>query len=133
MSRENVEILQRAVDGYNRGDWGLIASLIGADARMTPLENWPEPGPFVGRDEIVREFQRLRENFVGKSRITMEGATEHGGWLIARYRWTVEGTASGAQVDASLSGAFRFADGEIAEAHYRFEQESVLQAAGLSE
>jgi ketosteroid isomerase-like protein len=132
MVQGHVAIANRTVDAYDRGDWDVLGSLIAADAQMTPFENWPEPGPFIGRDEMVRELQRLRENFEGRSKLTLEEATEHGEWVVGRYRWTVEGAASGVLVDASLTGALRLSDGQFVEVHWRFDHEKAIEAAGLS-
>src|SRR2546430_15894075 len=52
MSQENVEILRRWHDGWNRGDLDTVADLFHPDAEVIPDPSWMEPGPFKGRTAI---------------------------------------------------------------------------------
>jgi hypothetical protein len=45
MSQENVEVVRKAFEAWV----------------VRGLEEWPEPGPFVGRDAVMRWFEQLRE------------------------------------------------------------------------
>jgi hypothetical protein len=35
------------------------------DAVLTMAEGWPEPGPFVGRDAVLRQFQEMYDTLEG--------------------------------------------------------------------
>jgi len=132
MSEENVEIVRKATDAFNRGDWDRFAATIPDDGRMTPLENWPERGPFRGRAEVLRQYQRLVEDF--SSQITLLEAREEGEWVVASYLWAIEGTGSGARVEVAFTGAHRLTENrQVAESHFRFDHADALEAAGLSE
>ena len=127
----DVELIQRATDCFNGGDWEGMADLIAEDSLMTPLDNWPEPGPFVGRAAIVTQFQRLRADSTGRTRIDVIENRERGEWMVTHYRWVIEGAASGATVEASFTGVNRWEGGQVAEQHFRFEERDALEAAGL--
>ena len=129
----NVELVHRAAGLFNDGDWEALAELIAEDSRMTPLENWPEPGPFEGRAEVLAEFQRLRADSAGSTKIEVTEARERGDWVVTRYLWVLEGAGSGATVEASLTGVGRYENGQVIEQHFRFDEGAALEAAGLSD
>jgi hypothetical protein len=129
----DTDLLRRATDCFNRADWDGLTELLDEDCRMTALENWPEAGPFVGRDAVLRQFHRLRDDAAGSTNIEIIELAERDGWVIARFRWVIEGAASGAQVEAELTGALRYENGRSVELHYRFDEGEALEAAGLSE
>jgi ketosteroid isomerase-like protein len=54
MSRENVEVVRAAIEAWNSGDAEALRGLYDPDIIVRAPTGWPEPGPFVGRDAIVR-------------------------------------------------------------------------------
>lgn len=56
MSDENVRIAQASIAAWNNGDMDGLRDLYHPDATLRGLEGWPEPGPFVGRDAIQRQY-----------------------------------------------------------------------------
>jgi ketosteroid isomerase-like protein len=61
MSQENVETMRAVFEAWNAGDMDAFRDLhtptSGRGARR------PEPGPFVGRDVVMRQFEQLRETW----------------------------------------------------------------------
>jgi ketosteroid isomerase-like protein len=57
MSRENVEVVRAAFDAWNAGDMDAFRQLFHSDAIVRAPTGWPEPGPFVGRDAVMRQFE----------------------------------------------------------------------------
>ena len=60
MSQENVEVVKAAYVAWNAGDMDAFRELYDPDVIARPPERWPEPGPFVGRDAVMRQFARVR-------------------------------------------------------------------------
>jgi ketosteroid isomerase-like protein len=60
MSQENVEIVRRGFDVWNSGDMGAYRALLDPDFVLRPPQIWAEPGPFVGREAALREFEQAR-------------------------------------------------------------------------
>jgi len=54
MSQENVEIVRRGIEAWNRGDMDAFRELHDPDAVLRPVSDWPEQGPFVGRTTLMR-------------------------------------------------------------------------------
>jgi hypothetical protein len=132
MPEENVELAREAVRCFNDEDWDGLASLFAPDAVMTPVENWPEPGPFRGPETIVHQLQRLLSGYA-QSAVAIEEEIERGEWVITRYRWVVRAAGSEIPIEAELTSAMRSEEGLSTELHFRFDHDAALKAAGLPE
>lgn len=56
MPQQNVEVAREAIEAWNAGDMGRLRELYDPDAVMRyAVSDWPEPGPFLGRDAIMRQ------------------------------------------------------------------------------
>ena len=58
MSQENAETVRRAFEAWNAGDVDAVREAFDPDVIMRAPEGWPEPGPFVGRDAVVRQLKQ---------------------------------------------------------------------------
>lgn len=61
MSQENVEVARGVFDAWKAGDMEAVRDLYDPDVIVRPLPDWPEPGPFVGRDAVMRQWEQMRE------------------------------------------------------------------------
>jgi ketosteroid isomerase-like protein len=128
---QSIEIVRKSARCFETGDWEGLRALTAPNGLMTPLENWPEPGPFRGREAIVGEFQRLLESFE-QTQVSIEEITEEGDWVIGRYLWVVRGTGSDVPMETRFTGVLRIEDGQAVESHFRFDHAAALAAAGIS-
>jgi ketosteroid isomerase-like protein len=63
MSEENVEVVRAFVDTWNSGDMAGVRDLYDPDVIMRVAPDWPEPGPFVGRDAVMQQVSEARGAF----------------------------------------------------------------------
>ena len=63
MSQENVEVVQAAFEAWNMGDMDGLRESYDPSVTWRPAEGWPEPGPYVGRDAVMRQLEQLRETW----------------------------------------------------------------------
>ena len=63
MSQEKVEILKASIAAWNAGDMHAFRELYDPDIILRAIEGWPEPGPYVGREAVMREFEQMRETW----------------------------------------------------------------------
>ena len=64
MSQENVEIAERALDGYNRRDLSVFDELTTADFELlTAVTGSIEGGGIGGRESVQRYFEMLDETW----------------------------------------------------------------------
>jgi ketosteroid isomerase-like protein len=61
VSQENVEIVRAGFEAWNAGDVDALREVFDPDVIVRLPEGWPEPGPFVGREEVMRQWERNRE------------------------------------------------------------------------
>jgi hypothetical protein len=51
-----LEVVREYVDVWNAGDMEGARELYDPDAVMEVAADWPEPGPFVGRDAVMHQL-----------------------------------------------------------------------------
>jgi hypothetical protein len=112
------------------------ARLIGdLGAKRTNIRDLPRlnhlPGPFVGPDAIVSQFERLRADWAEQRFDDVRVVATDGDWVVIEYRWHVR--AESAQADFDRALASKLNEGRIVELQYRWKREEALEAAGLSE
>ena len=133
MSEENVAVVLEAFRRFKPDDIEAWGARLHPDCRSTPVSGWPEPGPFVGRDALVRQFERLVADWAEFEIEKIEAAADSGDWVVVTYTLRTRGAASGVETRIDQAVALRVANGKIIEAHFRWNREEALEAAGLSE
>jgi ketosteroid isomerase-like protein len=63
MVRANVELVRAAFEAWNEGDMDAFRELYDPGAIVGAPDGWPEPGPFVGREAVMRQFEQMRETW----------------------------------------------------------------------
>ncbi len=125
-----VQLVHEAFECFDTGEWDRLRPLIAVDNVMTPPELWPDPGPYIGPDASIREYQRLFEMFRGIE-ISVSNIVSHDHWVIAHYRGVMEVEMPDFPKELEFTGVHRFEDGLFAESHYRLDRDAALAAAGL--
>src|SRR5688500_20198579 len=87
MSRENVEVDQATFKAWNVGDMDALHDLYGHDIIMRTPEGWPEPGPFVGREAVMRQLEQLRENWDADAADLISDFIDVGDRVAERMIW----------------------------------------------
>ncbi|MGI9019831.1 MAG: nuclear transport factor 2 family protein [Solirubrobacterales bacterium] len=130
MSEENVEMVRETLKSFERGE---IDASWAKNARLSAPEGWPDQGPFVGREAIRRQFERLASDWSRHVLSDVEIVSAKGDWVVIAFRWETQGAASGLETTFDVAAAYRIEDRAFAEAHFRWNREDALEAAGLSE
>ena len=91
MSEENVELVLKGVEDWNRGDMDAWFGLFDDDAVLRPAEGWPERD-FRGKD-AVRSFYEGFAETVGRDTV-IEDLIDAGDVVITRCRAHVTGVKS---------------------------------------
>ena len=63
MSQENVEVMRAAFEAWNAGDTDALRELYDPDVTLWLPEDFPERGPHVGREAVMRHWKHQREAF----------------------------------------------------------------------
>jgi ketosteroid isomerase-like protein len=132
VSKENVETVLEIFRLGAAGSFDRLAALLHPDVRMDGLDNWPEPGPFIGFDAVVAEFKRVRADWTEQRFEDIQVIASDRDWVVTEYRWHVRST-SGLEADFDFAVAAKFIAGRIGELHFSWTRARALEAAGLSE
>jgi ketosteroid isomerase-like protein len=131
VSRENVEIVRRGMEAWNAGDMDRIRDFYDPDAVMYHLEGWPEPGPSVGREAVMRQWEQVREAWHRGDRLDLGDFIEAGNQVLARGMWRVAG--SGPEAAMAFSVLFTLRNGRVITQQYFWDHAEALEAVGLRE
>jgi ketosteroid isomerase-like protein len=132
MSQENVEVVQRGYEAYNAGDLGALRELYDPGVVWYHLKGWPEPGPSVGRDAVLREVEQLQEAWQAGDRLELVGdLVDAGDRVLARAVW--RGSGSGPDAAMEFTYLFTLRDGRIITIQMYWDYDEALEAVGLRE
>jgi ketosteroid isomerase-like protein len=84
MSQENAEVVRAAHEAWNAGDMDALRELYDPDAIVRAPEGWPEPGPFVGREAVMRQFEQFRSTWNSDTLEPITGFNTSGDRVLVR-------------------------------------------------
>ena len=93
MSQENVEIIKAFFDAWNAADMDAVREFYDPDVIVRTVEDWPEPGPYVGRDAVERFYGQLRETWDTNTLVPISDFIDAGDRVAVRYNWVARATA----------------------------------------
>jgi len=130
MSAENVEVLRRAIDAYNRRD------LTEALAQMHGDVEWesglPGTTPYRGRDGVRRMWEEVEIAWEAL-KLVPQRFIDGGDVVVADCTLVARGRTSGSPVEGPQVGVVDFDGGLIRRVRLFTERAEALEAAGLSE
>jgi ketosteroid isomerase-like protein len=131
MSQENADLLRLGIAAWNAGDMDALRVAYAPDIVMRPPEGWPESGPFVGIDAVMRQWEQQREIWNADSVEPISEFTHGGDYVAVRQVW--HGTGSGPDTDMAMTNVIRVHEGKVIEQTFFRNHAEALEAVGLSE
>jgi uncharacterized protein len=131
MSQENVEVVRRAFEAYERGDVEAMLEELDQDVQWKQIE---EPAPVYGRDGVREAIQRWDETW-DNLRAEVDEYIDAGDCVIALIRFRGLGRASGVPVEMASYHLFTVRNGKVARMseYGPGKRAEALEAVGLSE
>ena len=132
MSEENVEIVRATFEAWNAGDMDGVRERYDSDVVMRTPEDWPEQGPFAGREAVMREWEQLRQTFPSDD--ALDPITDYvavGDRVVVRFIW--RGVGSGPEMNVELTAVFTVREGRTVVHEFFWDHADALEAAGLRE
>ena len=134
MSQENVEVVRKVIEAFNRGDldaW-LVYWTDDIDLRVAP--GLPDDhGPINGKDALRAFLQGWLDTF-DEFRIEPIELIDAGkDNVVVFMRLSGRAKLSGVETDLTYAELDTFRDGKIARARQYWTRDEALEAAGLSE
>src|SRR5687767_8038611 len=112
MSQENVEVVLRSLDLWNKGDLGSWPRYFDAHVVVDAPEGWPEGSVSEGLDAWTQQAQRLRETWE-EARVEVDEIRPAGkDRIVARIRYVTAGKEPGMSFETPMAVAFSFGEGK---------------------
>ena len=131
MSEENVEIVRRGFEVWNTGDMDALRELYDPGIVWRPAEGWPEPGPYVGREAVMRQLEQLRETWDTDSFELISDFIDVGDRVAVRFIW--RGVGRGPESNIEGTGVYAVRKGRIFSIEFFWDHAEALETLGLSE
>jgi ketosteroid isomerase-like protein len=131
MSQENIEVVRAVYATWNAGDMDAFRDLYDPDAIMRPPEGWPEPGPFVGREAVMREWEQVREAWNADVVEPISDFIEAGDRVAVRHAWRVAG--QGPEMNFEITNVLTLRQSMIVYQEFFRDHAQALEALGLAE
>jgi ketosteroid isomerase-like protein len=131
MSQENVEIVRALFEVYNAGDMDAVRELYHPDVIVRTVEDWPEPGPYVGREAAMRFHEQLRDTWDADTLAPISDFIDAGDRVAVRYIW--RGAGHGPDLNMEVTLVFTMRKGRVFNIEFFWDHAEALEAAGLTE
>lgn len=126
MSQENVEIVRRGLEAYQRGDLDAAAAIYADDVVFKPAEE----APIGGREAVLSYIRRWEEPW-DDYELRTEEFIDAGECVLVTIHVKGRGTTSGIEVDARSHQVYSLRDGKLIRMDEYLVREEALAAAGL--
>ena len=133
MSQENVEIVQRALEAYSRGDLEEMLPHLDSEVEWhSAIVGGAEGNTYYGHEGFRSWFAEWFESF-DELRTELSEFRDLGDRVVAFGRVQARGRESGAKMDSPTGWVFTVRRGKVARAEGFLSREQALKAAGLQE
>jgi ketosteroid isomerase-like protein len=127
-----VEVVRSGILAFNAGDMEAVREALDPDVAVGhELEGWPEPGPVVGRDAVVRQWERNREPFGDAATLELVSILDAGDRVVARQ--IAHGVGRGPAFNLEFTSVSTLRNGRTILIDYFWDYAEALKAVGLEE
>ena len=133
MSEDNIALVKRGIEAYNRRDIEAIYAMATPDFEWVPaLLSGFEGDAVRDREGMERYFAEVEETW-DAYRLAIDEFRDLGGPVLVLGRIEGRGRGSGLPVDTSWGCIFELRDARLSRARAYLDHGEALRAAGLSE
>jgi ketosteroid isomerase-like protein len=132
VSQENVEIVRRAIEVFNRDGAEAVTGFFDPEIEWHDFAEQPDASVHQGREgflEAVEQFAAGFEDF----RVLIEEIFDHGGQVIIYNRTVGRGRGSGATFEQRGACVWSLRNGSIVRVEWFGTQREALKAVGLED
>jgi ketosteroid isomerase-like protein len=130
MSQKNVEVVQALFAAWNAGDMDALREHFDPDVIVRTPE-WPEPGPYVGSETVMRWFEQLRETWDADDFELIGDIIDGADRIVVRFIW--RGAGYGPEANLELTGVYTGRKGKVFAIEHFWDHAEALETLGLSE
>jgi ketosteroid isomerase-like protein len=129
--QENVEVVKAAFDAWNAGDMDALRECYDPGVIVRPVEDRPEPGPFVGREAVMRQWEQMRATFDADAIELISDFIDSGDRVAVRLIW--RGAGQGPELNMEMTNVFTLRKGRIFYFEFFWDHAEALATMGLEE
>jgi len=126
-----VEVVQAAFDAWNAGDMDRLRDMYDPNVVMQTVPDWPEPGPYVGRDAVMRQWGQMRATWDADAIELISDFIDSGDRVAVRLIW--RGVGHGPESNIELTNLFTVRKGRIFYFEFFWDHAEALEALGLED
>ncbi len=101
------------------------------DVIVRTPEGWPEPGPFVGREAVMRQFEQQRETWDADALEPISDFIDAADRVVVRFIW--RGAGHGPEANMEMTAVYTVRKGRIFCLEFFWDHAEALETLGLSE
>jgi uncharacterized protein len=132
MSRENVEVVHRVYDAWNRDDLEAARSLLDPDVELRPGGFFVGMKPFYEGHPGLREWWQAAKEPWSYFRSHIDRTVDAGDLVVTLVHFEAVGRESGVRVELpSVANAWKLRDGRVVRFWAYRSVEEALEAVGL--
>jgi ketosteroid isomerase-like protein len=129
VSRENVAVVKAAFDAWNAGDMDALRECYDPGVIVRPVEDRPEPGPYVGREAVMRQWEQMRATFDADAIELISGFIDSGDRVAVRLIW--RGAVRGPELNIEVTNVITLRQGRIFYFEFFWDHAEALATMGL--
>jgi ketosteroid isomerase-like protein len=131
VSQKNVEVARDVFAAWNAGDMAALRDLYDPDVIVRMAENWPEPGPYVGREAVMRQWEQIRETWDSDALEAIGDFIDAADRVVVRHIY--RGAGHGPESNMELTVVFTVRKGRIVFQEFFWDYAEALETLGLEE
>ena len=132
VSQENLEIVKGVFAAWNAGDMDAIREVLDPEVILRSLENWPEPGPQVGPDEVISQFEHVRDTWKSDTTDPISDFVDIADHVAVRWAWHTRG-GHGPEMSIELTSVYTVRRGRVVMLEFFWDHAEALRTIGLGE
>lgn len=132
MSRDNVELVRRYYEDWNRGDTDAVIAAFAPDVEWHGHPRLPEPGPYTRRADVERWMAQFQEAWGELSAHPLE-LIDAGDSVVALVHMKGRGRGSGVEVEGGVDVHLMTFGGEDITFFRTYPGDVAAKRAGLTE
>ena len=130
MSQENIDLVRRAFDTFNRRDMTAFLDLLDPDVEWVPILAVLEGRVYRGHKEVQRWVEELDPDWEFFE-VHSEELQDLGDLVLIFGHWRARGRASGVESEQPATWLYEMKGGKVARMHTFTDRDEGLRAAGL--